>query len=163
MRKAWISLWLLIILHLTNPSWAKQLRKLQIGSYAQNYIVKLPTVTNLAEGMILIFRRGFVILKVNNTMFQEGRLVKIHKREPILIKIRKNGRMFSKSYIVHNGWMKYGSKYNLICMCIPFASKWSRCIAVITFCIISDCYSLHSIALRQIFNVAERILILYAA
>lgn len=88
---------------LNKPVRAKQLRKLQIGSYAQKYIVKLPTVTNLAEGMILIFRRGFVIHKVNNTMFQEGRLVKIHKREPILIKIRKNGRMFSKSYIVHNG------------------------------------------------------------
>ena len=88
---------------LNKPLMSQTTSKLQIGSYAQNYIVKLPTVTNLAEGMILIFRRGFVIHKVNNTMFQEGRLVKIHKREPILIKIRKNGRMFSKSYIVHNG------------------------------------------------------------
>ena len=106
MKKAWISLWLLINLHLINPSWARQLRKLEIGSYAWWYIVKLPTIANLAEGTILIIRREFVVHKVNNSMFQEGRPVKIHKREPILKKIRKNGRMFSKSYIAHNGWMK---------------------------------------------------------
>ena len=44
--------------------------------------------TDLAEGIILIVWGRSVVDKVNHVMFWEGGLVKIHERQPILMKIR---------------------------------------------------------------------------
>ena len=44
--------------------------------------------TDLAEGIILIVRGRSVVDKVNHVMFREGGLVKIHERQPVLMKIR---------------------------------------------------------------------------
>ena len=44
--------------------------------------------TDLAEGIILIVWGRSIVDKVNHVVFWEGGLVKIHERQPVLIKIR---------------------------------------------------------------------------
>ena len=53
--------------------------------------------TNLAEGVIMIVKRGFIVLKVSRIMFRKGRLVKMRERQPILsiaiVKMNVNNRI----------------------------------------------------------------------
>ena len=53
--------------------------------------------TNLAEGVIMIAQRRFIVFKVGRVMFRKGRLVTMRKRQPILsitvVNINVNNRI----------------------------------------------------------------------